>query len=105
MIAATPEPPYYVVMFTSLRTEVDAGYAEAAQRMLGWTSDEALGQSVRMFVDPAYADSPDRYLPRDLARGEARQVQRVTAEDMKVLPPGANPLKLLAGPADASSAS
>ncbi|GAB3045201.1 TonB-dependent receptor [Stenotrophomonas tumulicola] len=29
-------------------------------------------------------------------RGEARQVQRVTAEDMKVLPPGANPLKLLA---------
>lgn len=34
MIAATPEPPYYVVMFTSLRTEVDAGYTEAAQRML-----------------------------------------------------------------------
>lgn len=34
MIAATPEPPYYVVMFTSLRTPVDAGYAEAAQRML-----------------------------------------------------------------------
>ena len=34
MIAATPEPPYYVVIFTSLRTEVDAGYAEAAQRML-----------------------------------------------------------------------
>lgn len=34
MIAATPKPPYYVVIFTSLRTEVDAGYAEAAQRML-----------------------------------------------------------------------
>ncbi|MGP0174680.1 antibiotic biosynthesis monooxygenase family protein [Pseudomonas sp. NCHU5208] len=34
MIAATPQPPYYVVIFTSLRTEVDAGYAEAAQRML-----------------------------------------------------------------------
>lgn len=34
MIAATPEPPYYVVLFTSVRTEVDAGYAEAAQRML-----------------------------------------------------------------------
>ncbi|KAG1263283.1 hypothetical protein G6F65_014551 [Rhizopus arrhizus] len=31
-----------------------------------------------------------------IGRGEARQVQRVTAEDMKVLPPGANPLKLLA---------
>lgn len=34
MIAVTPQPPYYVVIFTSLRTEVDAGYAEAAQRML-----------------------------------------------------------------------
>lgn len=34
MIAATPEPPYYVVIFTSVRTAVDAGYAEAAQRML-----------------------------------------------------------------------
>jgi heme-degrading monooxygenase HmoA len=34
LIARTPEPPYYVVIFTSLRTEVDAGYAEAAQRML-----------------------------------------------------------------------
>ena len=34
MIATTPEPPYYVVIFTSVRTEVDAGYANAAQRML-----------------------------------------------------------------------
>ena len=34
MIAATPKPPYYVVIFTSLRSEVDAGYAKAAQRML-----------------------------------------------------------------------
>lgn len=34
MIAATPQPPYYVVIFTSQHTEVDAGYAEAAQRML-----------------------------------------------------------------------
>lgn len=34
MIAVTPEPPYYVVMFTSLRTDVDEGYGEAAQRML-----------------------------------------------------------------------
>lgn len=34
MIASTPEPPYYVVIFTSVRTEVDAGYAKAAQHML-----------------------------------------------------------------------
>ncbi len=31
-----------------------------------------------------------------IGRGEARQVQRVVAEDMKALPPGTSPLKLLA---------
>lgn len=33
-IAQTPQPPYYAVIFTSLRTEGGNGYAEAAQRML-----------------------------------------------------------------------
>ncbi len=32
--AATPEPPYYAVVFTSLRTPVDEGYAETAAEML-----------------------------------------------------------------------
>ena len=34
MIADTPTAPYYAVIFTSLRTEGDQGYAEAAARML-----------------------------------------------------------------------
>lgn len=34
MIAKTPQPPYYVVVFTNLRTGVDEGYSEMAQRML-----------------------------------------------------------------------
>ncbi len=33
MIAATPEPPYYAVIFTSLRTEGDHGYDAMAARM------------------------------------------------------------------------
>jgi heme-degrading monooxygenase HmoA len=33
-IAATPEPPYYAVIFTSLRTESDDGYGAMAQRMV-----------------------------------------------------------------------
>ena len=33
MIANTPRPPYYAVIFTSLRTEVDNGYADTAKRM------------------------------------------------------------------------
>jgi len=34
MIASTPEPPYYVVIFSSIRTEGDNGYAEMSDRML-----------------------------------------------------------------------
>jgi heme-degrading monooxygenase HmoA len=33
-IASTPEPPYWAVIFTSTRTEDDAGYAETSARML-----------------------------------------------------------------------
>ena len=34
VIANTPQPPYYAVIFTSLRTEGDNGYAETAARMV-----------------------------------------------------------------------
>lgn len=33
-IAHTPEPPYYAVIFTSLRTEGDRGYGRMAERMV-----------------------------------------------------------------------
>jgi heme-degrading monooxygenase HmoA len=31
--ANTPEPPYYAVIFTTTRTQADAGYTETAARM------------------------------------------------------------------------
>jgi heme-degrading monooxygenase HmoA len=34
MIAQTPKPPYYAVIFTSVRTDGDDGYAEMADRMI-----------------------------------------------------------------------
>jgi heme-degrading monooxygenase HmoA len=34
MISKTPEPPYYAVIFTSLRTEGDHGYAEMSDKMV-----------------------------------------------------------------------
>jgi heme-degrading monooxygenase HmoA len=34
LISATPEPPYYAVIFTSVRTEGDNGYAAMAQAMV-----------------------------------------------------------------------
>ena len=33
MIANTPAPPYYAVIFTSLRTHVNDGYSDTAARM------------------------------------------------------------------------
>lgn len=48
MIAQTPSPPYYAVIFTSVRTEGDHGYSEMSDQMtemvqqqdgfLGWES-------------------------------------------------------------------
>ncbi len=34
MIATTPKPPYYAVIFSSLRTEGDNGYGEMADLMV-----------------------------------------------------------------------
>jgi len=34
LIADTPEPPYYAVIFSSLSTEVSDAYAETAARMI-----------------------------------------------------------------------
>jgi heme-degrading monooxygenase HmoA len=34
MIATTPDPPYYAVIFTSLRTDVEEGYGDASDRMI-----------------------------------------------------------------------
>jgi len=34
MIANTPKPPYYAVIFTSLRTPVDDGYSEMSERIV-----------------------------------------------------------------------
>jgi len=34
MIAETPQAPYYAVIFTSVRSDDDSGYAEMADRMV-----------------------------------------------------------------------
>jgi len=41
MIAQTPKPPYYAVIFTSLRTEVDNGYGSTADRMVELAQQQA----------------------------------------------------------------
>lgn len=41
MIAATPEPPYFAVIFSSQRTEGDRGYAAMAERMVALARQQA----------------------------------------------------------------
>ena len=64
MIADTPKPPYYAVIFTSLQTENLEGYGEMAERMevlarqqpgyLGFESaKEGLGIAVSYWKDEA----------------------------------------------------
>lgn len=38
--AETPEPPYYAVVFTSQRSEVAAGYAQTAERMVQLAAEQ-----------------------------------------------------------------
>ena len=40
MTAQTPQPPYYAVIFTSVRSEVEAGYSEMADLMMDLASKQ-----------------------------------------------------------------
>ena len=40
MIAKTSEPPYYAVIFTSERTEIENGYAETSERMVELATEQ-----------------------------------------------------------------
>jgi len=40
MIAKTPTPPYYAVIFTSIRTKGDNGYSEMADKMVELASKQ-----------------------------------------------------------------
>jgi len=40
VIAETPEPPYYAVVFTSVRTDGDNDYAETARRLMELAAEQ-----------------------------------------------------------------
>jgi len=40
MIAETPKPPYYAVIFSSLKNSEDTGYAETGARMMDLASQQ-----------------------------------------------------------------
>lgn len=40
LIATTPKPPYYAVIFTSMRTDGDHGYADMSDKMAQLASEQ-----------------------------------------------------------------
>lgn len=40
MIAKTPHPPYYAVIFTSTRTDIEEGYTEMSERMVELATEQ-----------------------------------------------------------------
>ncbi|MGW5055390.1 antibiotic biosynthesis monooxygenase family protein [Actinokineospora sp. NPDC004072] len=85
LLATTPEPPYYAVIFTSLLTPDTAGYAEAAEQMFalvkampGYLGAESardgVGITVSYFRDePAIArwrEHPDHVATRERGRAQ-----------------------------------
>lgn len=64
MIANTPQPPYYAVIFTSVKSDEEEGYVQTAQRMveLAKQQDGFLGiESARgdIGITVSYWETPD----------------------------------------------
>jgi heme-degrading monooxygenase HmoA len=64
--AQTPEPPYYAVIFTSLRTDQDQGYGDTAGRMLtlaaeqpGFLGVESARGADGLGITVSYWESPE----------------------------------------------
>lgn len=51
-IAKTPEPPYYAVIFTSVRTAADEGYADTAAKMVSLAAGQPGFLGVESVRDP-----------------------------------------------------
>jgi len=85
MIAKTPSPPYYAVIFTAERTDIDEGYLSMAERMgelvfqqPGFLGVEAAGGESEITV--SYWDSPEAIAnwKKNLEHGVAQSKGRST---------------------------
>ena len=80
-VATTPKPPYYAVIFTSLRTEGDEGYDQMAARMVELAAQQPGFLGVDSVRDPgglgitvSYWESEEA-IRRWKAQAEHRQAQ------------------------------
>lgn len=81
--ATTPQPPYYAVIFTSVRHDGDRGYAETADEMLALarqqpgflgfeSARQEIGISVSYWESPAAIQAWKENARHRLAQGRAR---------------------------------
>lgn len=75
----TPEPPYFAVIFTSIRTEGDDGYGEAAEQMLelarqqpGFLGIESARQEIGISVSYWASEEAIRAWKQNLAHRQAQ---------------------------------
>ena len=85
-VATTPKPPYYAVIFTSLRTEGDGGYDQMAAKMVELAAQQPGFLGVESVRDPgglgitvSYWESEDA-IRRWKAEAEHRQAQKMGRE-------------------------
>lgn len=83
LIATTPTPPYYAVIFTSLRTPGDRGYEETARRMVelasrqpGFLGVESAREEAGITVSYWQSLEAIRHWKRDLDHLEAQRLGR-----------------------------
>ena len=85
MIAETPSPPYYAVIFTSVRSQIDQGYSEMSDKMVtlakrqpGFlgveSSRESLGITVSYWKDLDSIRQWKEHAGHTLARQKGREV-------------------------------
>ena len=84
MIARTPQPPYYAVIFTSIRTGVENGYEAMAQRMVELAAEqpgflgvesarEDVGITVSYWRDPDSIAAWKRHAEHQIAQERGKQ--------------------------------
>ena len=84
-IANTPSPPYYAVIFTSVRSEVDDGYIETAGHMLNLarqqpgylgveTARQGLGITVSYWRDLASITAWKQVAVHQVAQQKGKQI-------------------------------
>ena len=81
-IASTPQPPYYAVIFTSLRTDAESGYGRMAERMVelaaqqpGFLGVESARDAGGLGITVSYWESEEA-----IARWKANAEHRVAQE-------------------------